>query len=183
MWSLAREHYGLLLIEFLSGWNEAGLNWINLVLFQLSERWQSPQRAKDSEPKACFCIHTACGAASVVKIAHWPPLPICVVCCMCIKTKSRLQTPAGGQFSSIRSWPTFLLQSEHVRHLRANRAGSSTWDGQLLIKFTNWEASNLLKSTYQLLPKYLVNSKLKAPSHLPQNNCLFLELFCFYRRH
>lgn len=53
----------------------------------------------------------------LVKSVHWQPLPICEVCRMHIQTKSRLHKPAGGQFSSIRRWPTFLLQILHVRHL------------------------------------------------------------------
>lgn len=107
MWSLAGEHDGLPLIEFLSSWNEAGLNWINLVLFQLSEQRQSPQKAEVQTKSLCFYIYRACGATWWLEFAHWQSLPICVVCCMHMKTKSRLQTPVGGQFSSIRNWPTF----------------------------------------------------------------------------
>lgn len=91
-----------------------------------------PREQRIQTKSICFYINTGLWCNLVVKFAHWQLLPICEVCCMHIKTKSRLHIPVGGQFSSIRSWPTSLLQIVHVRHLTTNRAGSSTWDGQLL---------------------------------------------------
>ena len=54
MWSLAGEHDGLVLIEFLSSSNEAGLKWTNLDLLQLSEQKQIPQRPEDLTQKPLF---------------------------------------------------------------------------------------------------------------------------------
>lgn len=78
------------------------------------------------KPKAFFRFYINSGLWSnlLVKSVLWQPLPICEVCCLHIKTKSRLHIPAGGQFSSIRRWPTFQIL--HVRHLKASSA-AFTW--------------------------------------------------------